>query len=200
MDYQYDIFLSYRHTTGAKEWVRDTFVPELKQWLANSLPDEPRIFLDSENIRASSDWQVKLSEAIRRSKCLIAILNAPYFSSDYCAAEWFSFIDREEALGYCKPGKPEGLIIPIRFFDGQHYDSSAKRKQYLDMTSWAITAPAFRGSAAYLDFQKAVQRLALELADPSNGQVANPPPYADWPVRFPDEPQHPSAMVSPRIK
>ncbi|WP_079433964.1 toll/interleukin-1 receptor domain-containing protein [Zoogloea sp. LCSB751] len=200
MSYEYDAFVSYRHTTGAKDWVRQIFVPELKKWLSNILPTEPSIFLDSESIRASANWKAKLEHAIRRSKCLIAVLNGPYFSSDYCVAEWFSFISREQILGYGQPGTPEGLIVPIRFFDGQHYHESAKAKQFLDMTPWALTGRAFVESAEFLEFQRAVQSLAIQLTDDSIGIISNPPNFQEWPVCFPDASPSVSGMSLPRIR
>lgn len=200
MSYEYDAFVSYRHTTGAKDWVRQIFVPELIKWLSNILPNDPKIFLDSESIRASLNWKIKLQDAIQRSKCLIAVLNGPYFSSDYCAAEWFSFIGREEILGCGQPGKPEGLIVPIRFFDGQHYHNSAKAKQVLDMTPWALTGPAFVDSDDFLDFQKAVQKLAIELTDDATGIITNPPDFQEWPVHFPDVPPSGPKIPLPRIR
>ncbi len=187
MAYEFDLFVSYRHSTAAKAWVRETFVPELRNWLNESLPDPVSIFLDTESIRAGMNWHAALRGKLLASKCLVAVLNGPYFSSDYCTAEWHTFVEREKLLGLGTLENPRGLITPIRFFDGQHYAPMLGTKQALDMTSWASTARAFKDSPAYQQFEATVKALAEELAA-SDGPILSPPPHQhDWPVLFPRE-------------
>lgn len=187
MAYEFDLFVSYRHSTAAKAWVRDIFVPELRKWLDESLPHQVSIFLDTESIRAGMNWHAALRGRLLASKCLVAVLNGPYFSSDYCTAEWHTFVEREKLLGLGTVENPRGLITPIRFFDGQHYAPMLGTKQALDMTSWASTAKAFIDSPTFMQFQAAVQALAQQLAA-ADGPILAPPDHCDdWPVVFPPE-------------
>ena len=201
MPYTYDVFISYKSGSLAGEWVRKYFYPELFRYLEVELPTMPNLFLDSEKIRAGMHWEHVLGNAIGTAKCLIAVLSAPYFTSDYCLMEWHSFRDREAALGMGTAQNPSGLIIPIRFADGAHFDPSAKRPQTIDMGDFAYTGDAFRESQQFLAFQQQVAKLARDLADGNAGQVANPPPFQPWPVRpAKPEPPEPELGALPRVQ
>lgn len=201
MPYTYDVFISYKSGSLAGEWVRKYFYPELLKYLEAELPNAPNLFLDSEKIRAGMHWEPALGRAIREAKCLIAILSAPYFTSDYCLMEWHSFRDREAKLGMGTPQNPAGLIIPIRFADGAHFDASARRPQAIDMGAFAYTGDAFRESQQFLLFQQRIAKLASDLADGQSGQVAKPPDYEPWPVRpAKPEPPEPELGALPRVQ
>jgi hypothetical protein len=194
MSYQYDIFVSYRQTSASKDWVQKHFYPKLVEYLSESLPTDPKVFLDTESIEEGAMWQAKISGALQTSKCLIAVLNAQYFTSKYCSAEWRSFVDREQMLQ-----REGGLIVPIRFFDGAHFDPSVAARQLIDMSSFAISADAFKQSLEYIPFTQHVRDLAEHLAKPG-GVILAPPPFAAWPVHEPKEAQGPKTMPFPGMK
>lgn len=198
-DYEYDVFISYRHSTAAGIWVRKYFFPELVKWLADYFPQAPKVFLDSDAIRAGHLWKDKLTRTIQRSKCLIAILNAPYFSSDYCAAEWHSFVQREQMITDETGESDIQLIIPIRFIDGDHFHSTVRARQLIDMESWAITAPAFVDSPKYVEFEKEIRRIASVLAEGPEAILGKIPPFRKWPAIFPAPDTSPTLNFVPRV-
>ena len=123
----------------------------------------------------------------------MAVLNAPYFSSQYCRAEWQSFVNREAMLN--ASGK---LIRPIQFFDGEHFDPSAYDRQLIDMRDWATSAPAFRNSDKFLDFEKCVKGLVANLSA-MDGPILKPAQYQDWPVVEPAGDSPAAAIPQPKM-
>lgn len=191
--YEYDVFISYRRTSTARDWVVNYFQPCLKGYLSEALPDAPRIFLDQNNIEPGEIWQSTITHALRSSKVLIAVLNGPYFSSQYCCAEWDTFVDREDLIN-----ARGTLIAPIRFFDGEHYLPSAKARQLIDMTAWATSAPAFKETEEYLRFEAAVRKLAEYLASAA-GPIMKPATYQAWPVKALSAAPVPVVIPKPRL-
>lgn len=190
--YEYDVFISYRRTSNARDWVVNYFHPRLEAFLSDALPNPPKIFLDENNIEPGAIWQSKITRALRHSKYMIAVLNAPYFSSQYCRAEWETFTDRERLIN-----APGTLIAPIRFFDGDYYHPSAKSRQLIDMTPWAFSAAAFKETKEYLLFEGAVRKLAEGLASPM-GPIMKPVEFQVWPVIEPVP--APAAVAIPQPK
>jgi hypothetical protein len=177
--YQYDIFISYKRTSAARDWVHQYFAPKLEAFLTDSLPRPPVIFLDARSIEPGDIWNTKIAQGLKHSKCLVAVLNAPYFSSEYCRAEWQTFVDRETLLGL-----DGALVKPIQFFDGEHYDQAAWARQVIDMRDFASSAPAFRNSLKFLDFEDAVKGLVAKLVA-LDGPILKPASFQDWPVAMP---------------
>ncbi len=186
--YQFDVFISYRRTSSARDWLLEYFYPKLLGYLRESLPHEPAIFLDQASIEPGAIWRSRIETGLRTSKCMVAILNAPYFTSEFCQAEWSTFLQRETLLG-----KPGSLITPIQFFDGEYYAASAKERQLIDMKPWATSAPAFRETREFLRFEAAVQRIAETLST-ADGPIMSPAGYQNWPVVLPG-----AALQSPAI-
>lgn len=191
--YEYDVFISYRRTSTAREWVMNYFYPRLHAFLSDALPDSPSIFLDQREIEPGAIWQSTITRALKHSKFMIAVLNGPYFSSQYCRAEWETFVDREHLIG-----APGTLIAPIRFFDGEYYDPSAKARQLIDMTAWATSAPAFKETREFLLFERAVRDLAERLAA-ADGPIMKPVVYQNWPVSEPVDRSAPVAVPQPKL-
>jgi hypothetical protein len=191
--YEYDVFISYRRTSTARDWVMNYFHPRLHACLSDALPNEPKVFLDVQAIEPGAIWQSTITRALKNSKFMIAVLNGPYFSSQYCRAEWDTFVDREKMIG-----APGTLIAPIRFFDGDYYDPSAKSRQLIDMTAWATSAPAFKETQEFLRFEKAVRDLAERLAA-IDGPIMNPVGYQAWPVCEPAESRAAIPIPQPRL-
>lgn len=179
--YEFDVFISYKRTSLAREWLQKYFVPKLESFLTDSLPTPPRVFVDERNIEHGAIWRTEISNALKRSKCLVAVLNAPYFTSQYCRAEWQSFVKREVILNATGT-----LIKPVQFYDGEHFDPSAHARQIIDMRPWATSAPAFPETREFLIFEQAVKGLAALLSD-THGPILMPATYQDWPVVDPDD-------------
>lgn len=116
----------------------------------------------------------KLGIALRSSICLVPVLTAEYFRSRWCRAEWKAFVIRERKLRR-RPDDASGLIFPVKFSDGVHFDKAALKKQIFDFSPWAHAAPAFRNSADYPSFERAVRTFVTPWSA-STAILRSPPP------------------------
>lgn len=182
-DYEYDVFVSYRHKEPALGWVKNHFYPLLEQWLPNAMPVEHKttIFVDWEEIETGAAWPAKLQQALNRSRCLIPVWTPEYFRSDWCLAEWKTMMERERLLGLRTEQKPGGLIYPVVIYDGEHFPKDARNTQQKDLSDWNFRYPHFRDNPAYLDFDKQMQMLVKELAH----MIRRAPAWQDWPASTP---------------
>ena len=103
---------------------------------------------------------------------------------------------REDALGMASVQRPEGLIYPIVFSDGDLFPPRARNTQYRrDFSNWRYPYEQFKEAAAYLEFHNAVTNVAAELA----GHLNRVPEWQDnWPVSMP-EVEQPAPPVFPRL-
>lgn len=194
MNYEYDLFLSYRRTPPVSNWVINHFYPQLKQWLDSSLPHEPRIYLDQTQ-ETGVHWPSNLQRALLHSKCLVTVWAPQYFRSDWCMAEWQSMCEREKALNLCTPENPKGLVYPVVFHDGEHFHPSAKNIQAVSLKKWNCPDPVFKESTLYIDFVIAMQKVATEISEMI---LSSPPWQSGWPIVLP-EPEPQSASYFPRM-
>lgn len=190
--YEYDVFLSYcRRSGSAAEWVTEYFAQLLEKFLGDLLPDRPRIYLDAQ-METGERWPDHLRRGLSRSKLMIAVWNAPYFSSPWCLAEWYSMQERERMCSHAGPTNPAGLVIPLHYADGNHFDAEARTRIKTNVQKWCRVSPAFAQSADFLTFEECIRRLA-ELVTQRLEWV---PPWQDWPVRIPDPASVPPAPAA----
>jgi hypothetical protein len=181
-DYQYEIFVSYRRQPPMSAWVQQYFYDELTQWLGSELPDAPRVFIDVEGIDTGDDWPARIRSALLGSCLLVAVWSPDYFRSHWCVAELHTMLARERALKLRTNADPRGLVFPIKFTDGQYFPADVSNIQFRDFSNLAYTAPAFRDSPKYLDFQTEVRDFVQTLAQ----RLVDAPPWEpNWPVHAP---------------
>lgn len=134
-DYVYDVFVSYRRRQPVLDWVKNHFYPLLEQRLPDELPvdHKTRIFVDWDEIEIGSAWPAKLSQALKRSRCILPVWSPEYFRSDWCLAEWKTMMERERLLGLRTEQRPGGLIFPVIFADGEHFPQEARVVQSKDL-------------------------------------------------------------------
>jgi TIR domain len=196
MAYQYDVFVSYRRQNPVRGWVQEQFHPLLTQWLAESMPEEPSIFID-EGIETGETWPDTLRHALKTSRLLVPVLSPPYFRSRWCRAELDTMLAREQELGMRTPHNRDGLILPIRFHDGEHFPAHMRQMQPEDFTPWAFGAPYFADSAHNIGFVEAVKQLAVRLA----ARLPHVPAWDPaWPVRLPEPTPVPHSTPLPRLR
>jgi hypothetical protein len=177
--YDYELFMSYRRNGNVRDWVQNHLAPLLIRCLEDELPEKPRVFLDS-NQEVGIEWPDNILRALNRSKLLLAIWSPSYFTSPWCLAEWHTMLLREQALGIGGLSKLPGLIYPIRFSDGNSFPAEAQQvQQELSFKDWRFPYLHFKDSILYLDFHRAVVRLAENIAE--RLQLC-PPWQSDWPV------------------
>ena len=71
---------------------------------------------------------------------------------------------REMELGYRTLAKPEGLLFPVRVFDGDHFPPYAQNIQYFDCKNYVRRAEVFKSSQRYIEFQDRMIDWVPELA------------------------------------
>jgi hypothetical protein len=187
-DYDYDIFISYRHRGPAYSWVKEFFHPSLEQWLPDFVPPEydVKIFIDSQ-IETGAEWPAKLRQALRLSRCLLPILSPDYFRSKWCQAELQTMQRREQLLDLRTDQNPSGLIYSVVFASPEFFPPEIQRIQSKDMSPWATTFSNFKSSQNFPLFESEIKNVCKELRQFIQGA----PVWQDWPVVTPLEPyQH----------
>jgi len=169
MDYQYDVFFSYKRDRESDEW-HEHVKNKLAHWLRQELGRlEVRIFFDTEEIRTGEHWRQKLGDALKRSRCIVCIWSPLYFRSKWCVSEWMTFVERERLA------KRE-LIMPASYFDGDTFPPNATAKQFLDFSEFASTMPKFWDTESAVEFEeKRLRPFARDLA----AMIRRAPPYDD---------------------
>jgi TIR domain len=193
-DYEYDVFVSYRRHPPISDWVSGYFYDELVQWLASALPLPPRIFID-ESIETGDDFPSRLRRTLLRSCFLVVVWSPNYFRSAWCVAELSTMIARERLLAMRTDNNPRGLVFPVKFQKGEYLPQYVRAIEFRDYSDWAITAPYFRDSPKYLDFQVDIKDFAELIAQ----RLAEAPPWQpDWPIETPAVNGAPDVML-PRL-
>ena len=157
--YQYDLYLSYSRSGTVGEWFRRDLLPALQSALGDELGRVPRIFSDT-MLEPGANWQDSLTEALRRSKMMVAVLAPSYFSSAWCATEWNTMQARERLLG----DEWGPLIYPVVASRADRLPESASSRQSIDLSRWVNLPSEFKDSPSYLEFYSAVKRLAETIA------------------------------------
>lgn len=159
MDYEHDVFISYRRSSTAGTWVQNHFAPRLRARIEDISPGL-NIFWDTQmenGVNLSEDLQRRL----RASRILLTVWSADYFRSGWCMSEWRSFAERQKMPGLFGDGQPVSLIFPIRYSDGDYYAAEAKATlvQY-DFSELSYPDQVFSQSPKYLDFDNLVRTVA----------------------------------------
>ncbi len=194
MGYEYDIFLSYRRKRPISDWVVNHFYPELSDWLATSLPYDPKIYLDQQQ-DVGVAWPQNVKRALLRSRCLVTVWAPQYFRSEWCMAEWQSMLRREQVLNMKSPDNPMGLVYPVVFHDGEWFPEEAQNTQHKCLKKWNCPHPVLKQSPDYIEFVSTVQEIADDLAT----MISQAPIWdQDWPVVLP-APTPPVRFTVPKI-
>jgi hypothetical protein len=188
-DYLYDIFVSYEKDWLMNNWLKDSFLPFLQTWVRMTVPEacgRPAlpIFFDRSQVEIDfptdlklqlagidpgADWNESLQKALQHSRCLVAVLNPPYFFSPWCTLEWQSFRKRAERSG-------KTVIIPVVYYDGSSFPLDAQSPQRIDLTQFALDGEALRKGKLYGEFQLTMKLLAQRIA----AAVKDAPSFETW--------------------
>ncbi len=160
MGYIYDTFISYKHDVFY-DWVHEIFFPLFKGLLDSELApyknngEKSVIFIDERRKRAGDGLEESIEYALTRSKCLITILSAEYFTSSYCRSEFAIMNYRQNQLGLRTSEKPRGLIIPFIIQDGECFPKIIDKNIWLDCKNFRTTSPpAFKLGSKYIAFEE----------------------------------------------
>lgn len=131
-DYQYDVYISYAHTSATEEWLRP-FIDKLQQYLAEIIGRSARIFHDyTVVVESGCQWTKPVADALLRSKVLLAVLTPEYTESPWALAEWKTFEKRERQVTHLAP-----LIFPLVLGDAID-GAPAKMQERLDVTTTTV--------------------------------------------------------------
>lgn len=176
MDYEYDVFISYRNDKFFSSWVHDVFYETLEPLLKNALgTGNLKIFLDKEEIITGDDWRKRIRKALATSKCIIPVLIPDYFNREWCVREFAVMLHRQKELGYNTIQNPTGLIHPIHLFDGQLFPDYAKNIQAKLFNDYFYPANGFRNTPEYNKFFKEMRDWVFPLAE----AIKNAPAWND---------------------
>lgn len=135
MDYQYDIFISYKRTERSLEWIQRHFYPLLRDCVQEELCREPQIFVDKE-IESGVSWAPQLGASLANSRILIPLLGKNYFHSDWCCKELSMMLDREQQLRKRTAENPRGLIVPVIIYDCDELPPPISSIQFFELRKY----------------------------------------------------------------
>ncbi len=118
MDYQYDIFISYRRDNLTRKWIDDHFVPLLQHHINLELGRPPIIYIDKQLERGTT-WPISLGKALGASRVIIPLWTKTFLNSKWCTCEIGHMLEREKKHGYRTIQKPGGLVFPTVIHDGE---------------------------------------------------------------------------------
>jgi hypothetical protein len=137
MDYQYDIFISYRRVGSTRKWVNDIFLPMLNDIISLELGYEPTHYIDS-LIEAGSSWPLSLAEAISTSKVIIPLWSVTYLDSVWCKSEISHMLAREVKTGFKTIDNNIGLVFPIIINDGENLPINISISQKIEIKEYYV--------------------------------------------------------------
>lgn len=120
--YLYDVFFSY--DKAMSEWVLE-FTDALKEELALLRGEPPKTFIDVQEIRAGEAWADKLSEALIRSKILVAFITPRYAASHFATNEFLFFRQRSR--------ETKSLLICPVVLRGETFPDYINEIKWLDL-------------------------------------------------------------------
>lgn len=121
MDYEWDIFISYRRMDEYWiRWTKENFIRPLRSLLRPALGNV-RIFVD-EQIETGVEWPAYLARALAHSKLLIPILCPDYFNSEWCRLELALMYHRAK-------NHSSSLIVPFIINDGECFPPEVQALQ-----------------------------------------------------------------------
>jgi hypothetical protein len=178
LNYEWDVFLSYRREYEWPQWVKEHFKPLFEQWLALELrgPPGPRVYFDADAIEAGRDWPDDLAAAHASSAVLVPLLTAEYPNSAWCNAEFSLMLQREEQCGYATPRRRDVLIVPALIHDGEDLEPQYRRRQGALLQDLANTRMARNGEKA----EELSDRIKAWVPSVARAVKAAPPPEKAW--------------------
>lgn len=177
MDYEYDVFLSYKSGKIYGRWVLEVFFDFFKENLEQSLGYETNIFIDKNSIEDGDEWQARIKNSLIKSKCVVAVLSPLYFKSEWCKRECATILFREEKLGYRSITNPSGLFSAVVLHDGDMFPQQIKNVQSRLWHDYALVGKGFENTEIFIDFQKELKKFANNVAS----LIKSAPPFSnEW--------------------
>jgi len=189
-DYEYDLYVSYAHSTLTSEWIRE-LVSDLSPRLELELAGEPQVFLDIQELVVRELWFERAQEALRHAKLLLAVVSPRYFQSDYTLFEWLTFERRQQALS-------TPLIVPVVMSGSiDAFPDWFTDLPYCDAREFVRIGDAFQRTPKYVQYQDWLTELAGDITK----RLKSVPPFDPaWPVASLDEAKKRAAPLSEELQ
>ena len=183
MEYEYDIFVSYKRYGEWTGWVRGEFRRVLDDHLSNALGRPAKIFIDDQ-IEAGADWPLELGRKLAISRVLVPLFSKMYFGSGWCLKELYAARFKETQLGFRTVDQPAGIIVAARIHDGMKYDlpkhlHECCRIQATDLTDYAITSLK-RSSPRFESFEDKVREWVQNSMKPAIDRARHAAALDTW--------------------
>jgi hypothetical protein len=157
MGYTNHIFVSYRHECRTTPWMQRVFLPELEMRLAPNRIERLKIF-DDRDVRTGAEWPRVLYAEVAASRVMMPMLTPFYFGGEWCRRELALMMEREEQLRRNHPHREQGLLLPIRLWDGDKYPTRLTETfQVADFSKFTYMK---RGARGWYLFEERVNALA----------------------------------------
>jgi hypothetical protein len=132
MEYEHDVFLSYRRNKEWPKWVSETFYSIFDHWLDAELDRDCSIFVDNQ-LETGQNWPANLANHLSKSRVLVPLWSSQYFNSEWCLKEMALFAARENATGFGTPHNSQRLIILAAIHDGDSFPLDARIIQFKEI-------------------------------------------------------------------
>jgi hypothetical protein len=167
MNYEYDVFLSYKHTSIFGRWVEARFLPLFRDYLMEELGsrEPPPIFFDRRELRAAEPFPLKIRHALATSRCMVALWTPSYFESLWCKTELVAMLMRERTLGYPSLERTRGLVAGVSLHDGERFPRVAQERTQLKWDCYVLDGEGFMATPEYIRFQQDMKQWVPQIAD-----------------------------------
>ncbi len=167
MQYKYAVFISYKWNGEYDEWVNEIFYPIVQEFFISRFNRNDLVFKDTKELRKSYGNSVIdfLKEGLIRSKCMLAVLNGPYFcNSAWCPKEFSVMFHRNKK--YSNEPPPKRLLFPVIFTNNENkstlfqvcpglaeFIESSFMPLFLEEEKYLFTNQSFKQSKEYNDLK-----------------------------------------------
>jgi hypothetical protein len=160
MAYNYDVFLSYNRSHFPHgNWVRNAFFPLFESYLSEALNKDVEIFIDTEAISSGQAWEAKIRQALIHSRVMVSVFSTAYFRSEYCKKEFAAIDYRQRKCGYMTVDNPNGLIVPLKIFDGDLFPKYITANTHIqDFNRFALDGIETSRPPIYFEFQEELKK------------------------------------------
>jgi hypothetical protein len=177
MEYQHDVFISYRRDMLTSKWMEDHFVPLLKHHIYLELGRQPNIYIDKQ-LETGTTWPIALGKALGASRTIIPLWTKAFLNSVWCTCEVGHMLERETKNGLRTFENPGGLIFPIVIHDGETMPVQLKTIQRIEIQDCYNVRMALDSPKAEI-LDDRLKPLGKEIAD----AITNAPSWQqDWQI------------------
>ena len=128
MNYEFEVFISYRSEDPPFTWLTDYFIKNFEYLLKSKIP-QAKIFFDKSGLKGTDKWEPTLWEALAKSRILMPIITPSFFDDGSYTLKEIAYMYRRHSISSESNALP---IIPIVLccdfedlvFECQMYDFS----------------------------------------------------------------------------